>query len=424
MPHSKPRRPFVKWVLLSALSGVLSGIAAAIFLILLDMATKTREAHLTIIWSLPIAGFLIGWVYYRFGKDIAAGNNLILEEIHDPKKTVPIIMAPFILVGTVLTHLFGGSAGREGTAVQMGASLSDQINKFFKISAEERKILLVTGAGAGFGAAIGAPWAGVLFGMEVIQIGHLRPFAVVESIVASFCGYYTAVLLRAPHSVYPVPYIEKFHVSTILWVALAGVVFGIVARLFSKFTHLIEHLQTKYVKYPPLKPFIAGLVLVVLYWWEGTYEYAGLGISVIQKSIVHPATFHEPLLKFLFTAITVGSGFKGGEFIPLVFIGSTLGSALGQLIPVSFSLLAPLGFAAVFGAAANTPLACTVMAIELFGFRIAPYAVVACYCGYYVSGHQGIYRTQKVATYKHHKLKLFLFWFGEIPRRFLNGKKS
>ena len=218
---------YARWTFLSALSGLLSGIAATIFLISLDWATKTRDQNPRLIWYLPIAGFLIGWVYHHFGKDVARGHNLILDEIHDPKKIVPIHMTPFILVSTLITHLFGGSAGREGTAVQMGASLSVQLSHFFKIELEERKILLVAGAGAGFGAAIGAPWAGVIFGMEVINIGKLRLFAWFECLLASFVAYDTTILLGAKHSHYPTFEIGSFDLKMLFFIAIAGIIFGL-----------------------------------------------------------------------------------------------------------------------------------------------------------------------------------------------------
>ncbi len=193
---SQTFRRTLRWSLLSALSGILAGLAAAAFLILLAWATRTRDLHPQIIWFLPLAGFAIGLLYHHFGKGVEKGSNLILDEIHDPQNIVPVRMAPFILLGTIVTHLFGGSAGREGTAVQMGASLSDQLTYFFKIEPEERKILLVAGAGAGFAAAIGAPWAGTIFGMEVIAIGRLRTFAWLECLIASFTGYYGVLLVR------------------------------------------------------------------------------------------------------------------------------------------------------------------------------------------------------------------------------------
>jgi len=375
-------KKFVHGIAVSALCGVLAGAAASIFLILLNWATNTRIEHQGLIFLLPLAGLFIGWIYHAYGKDIAAGNNLILEEIHDPKKTVPLRMAPFILLGTLITHLFGGSAGREGTAVQMSASLADQLTKPFKLSDAQRKTLLVAGAGAGFGAAIGVPWAGVIFGMEVINVGRLRLFAFFECFIASFVAYFTSKLLHAPHDRFPSAVIPNFSIKLLLFVILAGILFGLAAQIFAKFTHVVESLQKQFIKYPALVPFIGGIILVALFYLEGSHRFAGLGIDVIQKSIEEPSSFLDPLLKGIFTAITIGTGFKGGEFIPLVFIGATLGSALTLILPTSVGFLSVLGFSAVFAGAANTPLACSIMTIELFGPKIAPYAFIVCYTSY------------------------------------------
>ena len=274
----------LKWTFFSLLCGVLSGLAATVFLVLLQWATEFREHNLTIIWLLQVAGFLIGWVYYHFAGRATGGNNLILDEIHEPKNVLPLRMAPLVLLGTVATHLFGGSAGREGTAVQMGASLSDQLSHFFKIAPEERKILLAAGAGAGFSAAIGAPWAGVVFGMEVIHVGRLRLFAWFECLVASFAGYATTLALGAPHSHYPRFQIPDYGLKLFFFVALAGILFGLAARGFIALTHFIEGLHARWVSYLPLRPVLAGLVLVGLYYVEGTYRFAGLGIFEIQKA--------------------------------------------------------------------------------------------------------------------------------------------
>ncbi len=386
---------YFRWSLLSVLSGLLAGTAAAVFLISLNWATQTRNENSWIIWLLPLAGFFIGWIYHHYGHDVSDGHNLILNEIHDPQNIIPLKMAPLILLSTILTHLFGGSAGREGTAVQMGASLSDQLSHFFKIETAERKILLVAGAGAGFGAAIGTPWAGVIFGMEVINIGKLKLFAWLECFVASFVAYYTAVFLKAPHSQFPAIDKIDFDFKILGYVLIAGVLFGLTAKIFILTTHSIEKIGTKFISYPPLKPFFAGVILILLYYMEGSYRFVGLGIPWIQEALTSPGSFIDPFLKGLFTALTVGSGFKGGEFIPLVFIGTTLGSALAIILPVSFKLLAAVGFAAVFAGAANTPIACSVMAIELFGWSIAPYAVIGCFASYYFSGRDGIYRGQR-----------------------------
>lgn len=399
-------------ILLSIASGALAGLAAAAFLWLLQIATDSREASPSLIFGLPFAGFLIGWAYHRYGREISSGNNLILDEIHEPKKVVPLRMAPFIFIGTVITHLFGGSAGREGTAVQMGASLADQLSKVFRVDASERKILLMTGAGAGFGAAIGAPWAGAIFGMEVLRLGRLKPVAVLENVIASFVGYAVTLFLRAPHSRFPEIAGLDYDAQSFLFVALAGVAFGLSAMIFIRLTHAIEKILSRRVNYAPLKPFIGGLFVVAGFAVLGTRRFEGLGISVVHDALTSIVSFGDPVLKGLFTAITIGSGFKGGEFVPLVFMGTTLGSALSSIFPVSTEILAAAGFAAVFGSAASTPIACTVMAIEIFGMEIGPYAALACFVAYLFSGQVSLYRSQRIEEAKHERL----FFRSRRPR--------
>ena len=240
--------------------------------------------------------------------------------------------------------------------------------------------------------------------MEVINVGRLRLFAWFECLIASFVGYYTSVLVGARHSIYPKIEIPNFDLKIAFYIVVAGICFGLVSKAFTMTTHWIEKANSKWISYSPLRPFFAGCLLVLLYHIEGSYRYVGLGIPHIQEALLQPQGFKDPILKVLFTAITVGSGFKGGEFIPLVFIGATLGSALSIIIPVSFQLLAGLGFAAVFAGASNTPIACSLMAMEIFGFKIAPYALIACFISYYFSGHHGIYRSQKIYNKKHKRL--------------------
>ena len=416
-PLAKLITRYLRSTLFSLLAGILAGGAATLFLVLLEWATSTRDRHPGLIWLLPVAGLLIGLIYHHYGRDVAGGNNLILDEIHEPKKTIPIRMAPLILLGTVMTHLFGGSAGREGTAVQMGASLSDQLSAFFRIGPDERKILLMAGAGAGFGAAIGAPCAGAVFGMEVIHIGKLRLFAWFECLIASFTGYFITLLLQAPHSVYPAVQKIDYEFATLLVVLLLGALSGIAALSFAGFTHFVEGIVRKRIPYPPFKPLAGGLLIVLLYRLEGSYRYAGLGIPVIQEALSRPSAVQVPLLKGFFTALTLASGFKGGEFIPLVFIGTTLGSALSAFFNVGAPLLAAVGFSAVFAGASHTPVASAIMTMELFGPEIGGYAAAACFASYYLSGYKGIYRSQKIVRSKHHRAIAFWNDLGEWRRR-------
>ena len=386
----------IRFFLLSALSGILVGTASSFFLIFLDKATFFRQTHPGIILALPVMGFIMGWVYHHYGKDSGQGTNLILEEIDNPQKTIPARMAPLVCITTILTHLFGGSAGREGTSVQMGASLSDQLSLLFKLNPQERRTLLIAGLSAGFSSAIGTPFAGMMFGLEVIRHGKPEFKAWIECFIASFVGYGMTCLWAVPrHSLIDVPAVS-FHVRTLFMMVVAGLVFGLAAQIFIHMTQAIKRLQKRGVSYPPMRLFYGGSVVVGLFFLEGSYRYAGLGLETIHQASQMVFSFQVPLLKAIFTALTVGSGFSGGEFIPLVFIGTTLGSVMSAWLSVSLPLLAGVGFASVFGGASKTPIACSIMAIELFGWGIAPYVCVSCCVSYLVSGKLSLYASQRL----------------------------
>lgn len=386
--------PALRMIALSCAAGIFAGLAASIFLYLLDFATRARQHQPWWIFTLPLSGLLIGLAYHFLGERSHRGTALIIDEIHDPKKVLPWRMAPLVLGGTLLTHLSGGSAGREGTAVQMGASLADQLGLRWKLNASERKALLMAGMGAGFGGAIGAPFAGVIFGLEVIEAGRIHFIAVAECAVACAAGYLVTHFLRAPHSVYPAAGTIPFELPMPFLVAGFGILCGLTARAFVFTDHLVSRAFARAVHFPPLRPMVGGVMLVALFYAERSGRYCGLGIESIQNALRFPAQWADPFYKFFFTALTLGSGFKGGEFIPLVFIGTTLGSALAAALGLSVSVFGAIGFAAVFGAAANTPFACAVMAAEIFGWNVLPYALLACYVGTLVSGHPGIYKGQ------------------------------
>lgn len=393
----------------------MAGLSTSLFLYALDFVTLFHKTYSGIVWLLPIAGLISGILFLKFGERAEKGTGLILEEIHDPKNTLPLVMAPLIFIGTLITHIVGGSAGREGTAVQMGSTLADQLSKIFKIEPEERKILLIAGAGAAFSATIGAPIAGAIFGLEVIQIGRLKFFALFECLVASYVAFYTTRLLQIHHTHFPIVHDISFSAHVLTSVIISGLFFGIAANLFIQFTHFVEFSFKKYIQTKWLFPFVGGILLMFMFSFDGTFQYRGLGLIHIQNAFLQETSWSQPFFKAIFTGLTVGSGFKGGEFIPLVYIGSTLGSFLSGVFIVSRYLLTALGFAAVFGAAANTPVACAFMAAELFGWRIAPYSFLACWIAYYLSGHIGIYKNQKlVHSKKDQLLKVFT-----MPQNFL-----
>ena len=313
-------------------------------------------------------------------------------------------MTPLILIGTFITHLFGGSAGREGTALQTGASLADQLARPFRMNAVERRVLLMAGVSAGFASVFGTPLAGAIFGMEVLAFGTISYDAIAPCFIAAFIGDFTTRAWDVHHTIYRIADVPLLGIRGVVLAAVAGAAFGTIGMLFAKLTHAVGHLFKKHIEWPPLRPFLGGTLVAIAVFASGTTKYIGLGIPTIVAAFQKPQPVYDFGAKLLFTALTLGAGFKGGEVTPLFFIGATLGNALSYVLPLPPSLLAGMGFVAVFAGAANTPIASTFMAMELFGAEAGAYAGIACVVSYLFSGHAGIYHAQRVGSSKHHHL--------------------
>jgi len=407
----------IRWSILVLPVSVGIGTLVALFLWLLDLATETRWQMPWLLFLLPIAGVLIQQVYLRYGKNSEAGNNLILDEIHRPDAGIPARMAPLVLATTVVTHLFGGSAGREGTAVQIGGSVSALFAKWYKLRTSERRTLLLCGIAAGFGAVFGTPVAGAVFALEVLAIGKVRYNALLPCLIAGFVADATCSAWGITHTAYHVSYtnvhdalLPVLHVDVLLVgkVVVAGVLFGLTGFIFAQATHVLKKKASEYIPYNWLIPVAGGCSIIALTYAIGTSDYLGLGVtsandhgvSITSAFKEGGSTYFSWAWKLIFTVITISTGFKGGEVTPLFFIGATLGNAIATLSGAPVDLMAALGFVAVFAAATNTPLACIIMGVELFGGEHILYFAIACITAYYFSGHSGIYRTQRVEVNK------------------------
>lgn len=384
----------IKWLLLSLAIGVLCGCASAFFLVSLHWVTNFRESHLWVISLLPLGGLIIGLLYHYYGNSVIKGNNLLLEELHDPKQVIPFRMAPLVFFGTLLTHLFGGSAGREGTAVQIGGAIADRFTNICKLDTTNRRLLIMCGISGGFASVFGTPLAGAVFALEVMFTGKLNYRALLPTFLTAFAAHYSCLAWNVLHTHYTIPVVPEITFLHIAYAVLAGVAFGLAAWLFSKSSHFCSDFFKSKVAYPPLRPFIGGTVIALAVLVIGTTKYIGLGVPVIQQAFIQELDWYDFILKLLFTTFTLGAGFKGGEVTPLFFVGAALGNALAFFVPLPLALMAGMGFVAVFCGAVNTPVACILMGIELFGIDSTIYIAIACIAAYFCSGHKGIYTSQ------------------------------
>ncbi len=407
----------LKWTFLVSPMAIAVGSIVALFLWLLDKVTALRWQNGWLLYLLPFAGVLIYFLYQQIGKKTEAGNNLIIDEIHEPDGGVPARIAPLVLATTLLTHLFGGSAGREGTAVQMGGGIASFFGRTLKLNKQDLRVLLMAGIAAGFAAVFGTPVTGTIFAMEVIAIGSIKYDALLPCLIASLVANFTCNSWGIHHTAYAIHFIHNdsdsfFGIDYLLIgkTIVAGIAFGLAANFFGEMQHGIKNWSNRLIKIKWLIPALGAIIIIGLTFLLGTRDYLGLGvtsenqngISIVNAFNVNGVEKWSWLWKLIFTAITLGTGFKGGEVTPLFFIGAALGNTLAWVSGAPVDLFAALGFIAVFAGATNTPIACTIMGVELFGGEHILYYAIACFMAYYFSGHSGIYSAQRIHSSKIH----------------------
>ena len=389
-------RQLLRWVVLGALSGVLAGLSSWVFLKGLERVTEFREhGRQWLVFLLPLAGMGMGAAYHYLGGRSHEGSNLLIDQIHEPTEWVPRRMAPLVLVGTWTSHLFGASVGREGTALQMSGSLTDGLSRLLKLTPADRRIMLIAALAGGFGAVFGVPVAGAVFALEVQAVGRLRFEPVVPALTAAIVGDRVLIALGYHHTAYAamLPHVTPW---VLIRIAVAGLLFGIVAAAFSGFTHGLKRVMAEQVTWAPARPLMGGIVVIALVTVFG-HGYQGLSLPYLARALDGDhLSFAVFALKLLFTVVCVGTGFFGGEVTPLFVMGATLGAALALPLGLGGPLLAAVGFCAVFGAAANAPIACIIMGAELFGNGAIVPIAVGVIVAYIVSGSRGIYTSQRV----------------------------
>lgn len=384
-------------IIVSTIIGIVVGGLDALFGIVLLRLSEFRSDHFQyLIWFLPLFGVIFTYLLYKYGNNSSQGMGLVFQVGHASEKILPKRMIVFSMVGTWLTHLFGGSAGREGVAVQLGATVANQFSKYVRLP-NKTTIFLITGMAAGFAGLFQTPIGAIFFALEVLAIGKIHYEALLSSMIAAFLASFTSSSLGLEKFSVPLNFNYDFNLSFSLKLVLLGLVFGIVGLLF---TYLLSK-SKKYLKNKisdPVKRIgLIAIMLSILVFVVFNGRYSGLGTNLIESSFSnHDIYTYDFILKLLFTVLTLSAGFLGGEVTPLFAIGSSLGVILASFLNLPIELCAALGYCAVFASATNTFLAPILIGCEVFGFINLPYFFIVCAIAFLCNLNKSIYKDQKI----------------------------
>lgn len=389
----------LKLILGTLIISLIMGVISAIFLNSLKFAENMREIFPYIIILIPIVGVLTTYVYSKYGKNSNRGNNLIIESVHRETE-VPLRMSVLTFIFTILTHLSGGSAGREGTAVQIGGALTNKIGSIMKLDHLEKRILVMAGISAAFGSVFGTPFAGAFFGMEVCFIGKISYEAMVYCFISSYLANFITELVGVSHSHHIIENIPSMNLYIILIVIISSILFGVFGKIFAKGVHFVKSIYNKSFNNNILRALVASIIVLLVFVIFKLYKYEGLSTWLIDSGFSGDVNIFDPIKKLIITVLTLGAGFQGGEVTPLFDIGASLGGAIGNIVNIEPSLLAAIGMICVFGSATNTPITTIMLGIELFGTEALIYYIIGIVISYYIIGNNGIYGAQIINTPK------------------------
>ena len=389
-----------KWVLFSILSGLIVGGIGTLFYFGMYVVTLMREKNPWLIFLLPVGGLVIVGSYRLLHDEKDTGTNLVLSAIHSDEE-LPLRMAPLIFISTLITHLFGGSAGREGAALQLGGSLGNGLGKLFRFDEKDQHIMIMCGMSAAFSALFGTPMAAAIFSMEVVSVGVMYYAALVPCVISSLTAHAVAAFFGVSQEMFLIQEIPAFGILSAVKVSALSILCAGVSILFCIMLHQSEHLYKKYFKNPYIRIFAGGCFVLILTLLVGDQRYNGTGINMIEQCIkgsVRPEAF---FMKMLFTALTLGAGFKGGEIVPSFFTGAAFGCLFGNLLGFSPTLCTAVGMASVFCGVTNCPITALLISFELFGYNGMPYFLLAVAFSYMLSGYYGLYSSQKIIYSKY-----------------------
>ena len=394
---------FLKWMLIAVITGCVVGVISSLFALGLGKVTAIRAVHSWLVFCLPLAGLAIVFLYKRFlGED--GGTNLVLSNIH-AREELPWAMAPLIFVSTLLTHLCGGSAGREGAALQLGGSLGNLLGRFMKMDDQDRRVVVMCGMSAAFAAVFGTPMAAAIFALEVASIGVMYYVGLMPCVFSALIASRFSAGMGIHPEHFNVTMIPDFGlVAAVKTVVLAALCAG-VATLLCIVLHRGGQLCKRLIKNPWLRVIAGGCVMMAVFLIRGDQDYLGASVGLIEHAIDGQADWYAFLLKMALTAITIGCGYKGGEIVPTFCVGATFGCVMGGFLGLSPSLCAACGMVALFCGVTNCPIASLLISFELFGYEAMPFFLISVAVSFLLSGTYGLYHEQTI-VYSKYKAKL------------------
>lgn len=393
-------KTFLKWVCIAVITGVIVGLFSIMFSMCLTWVTDFRDSHSYIVFLLPLAGCFIVFLYKIFNYSNNKGTNLVLSTIHADGR-LEFKMAPLIFISTVITHLFGGSAGREGAALQLGGSIGSKIADVLGLDEQDQHVVIMCGMSTAFSALFGTPMAASIFAMEVVSVGVMYYAALVPCVFSALIASNFAADMGINPESFKIKYIPDMTLENSVKIIIIALACAALSVLFCMMLHGVGDLYRKYLKNPYVRIIVAGAAIALIMLLLGTDDYMGAGIPVIERAIageVNPFAF---LLKMILTALTLEAGFKGGEIVPSFFIGATFGCIAGHILGISPSLCAAVGMIALFCGVTNCPITSLLISFELFGYRGVRYFMVAIAVSYLMSGYYGLYHDQTIVYSKY-----------------------
>ena len=386
----------LKWLVLGVAIGAFVGAVGALFGHTLIWVGALRKLYPFVVYGLPLGGLVIVALYRGAKNTDDKGTNTVIGALQDGTD-ISFKMAPLIYISTTLTQLFGGSAGREGAALQLGGSIANKAAKILKMKDSSRRMLIMCGMTAGFSSLFGTPLAASVFSLEIACVGYLQLGGLVPCVISAYTGFFMAKLLKMPPEVFPVEAIPGVTPMLLLQVVALAVIVGVVSILFCKLLHGAEHVYSRFFKNPYLRIAAAGTLLVLLIGATGTRAYLGSGMHIIEEIFHHrEGKWYDFLLKMLFTAVTLGAGFKGGEIVPSFTVGAALGFACSGILGLPVELAAACGMTGLFCGVTNCPITALLISFELFGYAGMPYYIIAVSVSYLISGYHSLYQKQRI----------------------------